>query len=143
MKALEKDRERRYVTPSALAGDLENYLSNRPVTARPASLGYHARKYVLRHAAGMVIATAAVTLLVAFAVVQAAELRRITRERDRADRITEFMTNMFKVSDPSEARGNTISAREILDKSSKEIDTGLGQDPELKAQMLNVMGSVL
>jgi serine/threonine protein kinase len=142
VKALEKDRERRYATPSALAADLENYLSNRPVAAGPASLGYRAQKYVRRHAAGVTVATAAMTLLLAFAIVQAAELRRITRERDRADRVTEFMTNMFKVSDPSEARGNTISAREILDKSSKEIDTGLGQDPELKAQMLNVMGSV-
>lgn len=66
----------------------------------------------------------------------------ITRERERADRITEFMTNMFNVSDPSEARGNTITAREILDRSSKEVDTGLSHDPELKAQMLDVMGNV-
>jgi eukaryotic-like serine/threonine-protein kinase len=142
MKALEKDRERRYATTSALAADLENYLSNRPVIARPASLGYRARKYVRRHAAGVAITTAAVTLLAAFAVVQAAELRRITRERDRADRIAEFMTNMFKVSDPSEARGNTVTAREILDKSSKEINTGLAKDPQLQAQMMAVMGQV-
>ena len=142
VKALEKDREHRYATPSALAGDLENYLSNRPVTARPASVGYRARKYVRRHAAGVAIATAAVTLLVAFAIVQAAELRRITRERDRADRITEFMTNMFKVSDPSEARGNTVTARELLDKASKDVNTSLSRDPELQASMLDVMGRV-
>ncbi len=39
------------------------------------------------------------------------------------------MTNMFKVSDPSEARGNTITAREILDKASKDIESGLARDP--------------
>jgi tetratricopeptide (TPR) repeat protein len=88
------------------------------------------------------VASGAAVLLIAFAVMQTAELRRITRERDRADRITEFMTSMFKVSDPSEARGNSITAREILDKSSKEIDNGLARDPELKAQMLDVMGTV-
>jgi eukaryotic-like serine/threonine-protein kinase len=102
-----------------------------------------ARKYVRRRAAGVVaVVTGAMVLLVALAVMQAVELRRITRERDRADRITEFMTSMFKVSDPSEARGNTITAREILDKSSKEIDTGLARDPGLKAQMMQVMGTV-
>jgi len=142
MKAFEKDRERRYATPSALATDIQNYLWNRPVTARGASLGYRARKYVRRHAAGVAVASAAAALLIAFSAMQAIELRRITRERDRADRITEFMTSMFKVSNPSESRGNTITAREILDKSSKEIDAGLGRDPELKAQMVDVMGNV-
>ena len=81
-------------------------------------------------------------LLVAFAVMQAVQLRRITRERDRANRITDFMTHMFKVSQPSEARGNTITVREILDKASTDIDTGLAKDPELQANMMDVMGNV-
>ena len=38
------------------------------------------------------------------------------------------MTSMFKVADPSEARGNSITAREILDKASNEIDSGLKKD---------------
>jgi serine/threonine protein kinase len=142
MKALEKDRERRYATPLELTADIENYLRNRPVIARPASLSYRARKYTRRHAAGVAVAAAALTLLVAFAIVQAVELRRITRERDRADRITEFMTNMFKVSDPSEARGNTITAREVLDKASANISSGMARDPELRAKMMAVMGQV-
>ena len=49
---------------------------------------------------------------------------------------------MFKVSDPSEARGNTITAREILDKSANEIHSGLAKDPGLRAEMLHVMGTV-
>jgi len=142
LKGIEKDREKRYPTPSALAVDIENYLSGRPVIARPASLGYRSWKYVRRHAAAVGMASAAIVLLAAFAIMQSMELRRITRDRDRADRITEFMTNMFKVSDPSEARGNTVTAREILDKSAKGIDAGLDRDPELKAQMLDVMGTV-
>lgn len=142
LKALEKDRERRYGTPSALAADVENYLQNRPLEARPASAGYRLRKYVRRHAVAVAVASGAAVLLIAFAVMQAVELRRITRERDRADRITGFMTNMFKVSDPSEARGNSVTAREILDKSSKDIDTGLARDPELQAQMMDLMGQV-
>jgi len=142
LKALEKDRERRYGTPSALGTDLDRYLENRPVEARPASTVYRLRKYVRRHAVGVGVASGAAVLLIAFAVMQTTELRHTTRERDRADRITEFMTSMFKVSDPSEARGNSITAREILDKSSKEIDTSLAKDPEMKAKMLQVMGTV-
>ncbi|MBZ5687441.1 MAG: serine/threonine-protein kinase [Acidobacteriia bacterium] len=142
LKALEKNRERRYGTPSELAAEIERYLENRPVVARPASRGYRLRKYVRRNRVAVAVAMGSIAILVAFVVTQAMQLRRITRERDRADRITEFMTNMFKVSDPSEARGNSIRAREILDRSSKEIDTGLTKDPELKAQMLLVMGTV-
>jgi serine/threonine protein kinase len=141
LKALEKERERRYGTPSALAADVERYLQNRPVEARPESAAYRLRKYVRRNRVAVAVAAGATALLIAFAVMQTIELRRITRERDRADRITEFMTNMFKVSDPSEARGNIVTAREILDKSSKEIDTGLAKDPETQAQMMQVMAS--
>jgi eukaryotic-like serine/threonine-protein kinase len=142
LKAIERDRDRRYSTVQALVTDLQNYLENRPVTAHAASIGYRARKYVRRHAVGVTAAVAALVVVASFGATQAVQLRRVTRERDRADRIGEFMTNMFKVSDPSEARGNTITAREILDKSAKEIDPGLRRDPELEARMLDVMGDV-
>jgi eukaryotic-like serine/threonine-protein kinase len=142
MKALERDRSRRYGTPSELAADIPRHLENQPVLARPASLGYRLQKYVARNRT-MLAATAGLILLLAgFALTQAVQLRRITRERDRADRVASFMTDMFKVSDPSEARGNTITAREILDRSSAQIDSSLAKDPELRARMMNVMGSV-
>lgn len=142
VKAVEKERARRYGTPSELAADIERYLENRPVVARPASTGYRLKKYAQRHRVGVATAVGAGALLVAFAVVQAVELRRITRERDRANRITDFMTRMFQVSQPSESRGNTVTAREILDKASTDIDKGLTKDPELQAQMMDLMGNV-
>jgi serine/threonine protein kinase len=139
LKALEKNRDRRYDSPSALAADLENYLENRPVVARPASTGYRLSKYVRRNRVAVAVVSGALTLLAAFAITQAVQLRRITRERDRADRITDFMTDIFKVPDPSESRGNTITAREILDKSSKQIETDLGKDPEVQSRLMQVM----
>jgi non-specific serine/threonine protein kinase/serine/threonine-protein kinase len=142
LKALEKDRARRYGTPSEVAADIGRYLRNEPVVARPASVGYRGRKYIRRHRVGVAVAAGLLLLLASFAVVQAVQLRRITHERDRADRITNFMTSMFKVSNPSEARGNKVTAREILDKASRDIGTGLANDPELQAQMMNVMGTV-
>ena len=149
MKALEKDRARRYGTPSELAGDITRYLRHEPVAARPASKGYRLQKYVRRHRVGVVAVAGLLLLLAGFAVAQEVQLRRLieerdrtARERDRANRITEFMTSMFKVSDPGEARGNSVTAREILDKASKEIETGLAHDPELQAQLMHLMGTV-
>ncbi len=142
MKAMEADRGRRYGTPSELATDIGRYLRSEPVLARPASPGYRLKKYVRRHRVGVAGVGVLAVLLVAFAVMQAVQLRRITRERDRADRISQFMTHMFQISDPSEARGNSVTAREILDQASKDIDSGLQQDPETQAQMMDVMGTV-
>jgi serine/threonine protein kinase len=149
MKALEKDRARRYATPSELSTDISRYLRNEPVVAGPATTGYRIRKYAVRHRMGLVVAAGLLLLLAGFVVMQAIQLHRIrlerdraTRERDRTTRITDFMTSMFKVSDPSEARGNSITAREILEKASTDIDTGLTKDRELQAQMMSVMGDV-
>ncbi len=142
MKALEKDRTRRYATPSELAADITHYLNNEPVAARPAAVGYRLQKYVRRHRIAVGVVAAFALLLIGVAVLQAVQLRRTTRERDRANRVTDFMTGMFKQSNPSEARGNSITAREILDKASKGIDASLTKDPELRAQMMYVMGGV-
>jgi eukaryotic-like serine/threonine-protein kinase len=139
MKAVEKDRMRRYGTPSELAGDIRRYLNNEPVSARPATLSYRARKYVRRHRYTVAGVGVLVVLLVIFAVVQSIQLRRITRERDRADRIADFMTGIFKASDPNEKLG-TITAKELLEKAAKDIDTGLSKDPELQASMMHVIG---
>jgi len=49
LKALDRDRGRRYGTPSELAADITRYLTNEPIVARPASAGYRLRKYVRRH----------------------------------------------------------------------------------------------
>jgi len=142
LKALEKERGRRYSTPATLAADVENYLENRPVVARPASTSYRLKKYVRRHRLGVAVASGAAALLIAFAVMQTVQLRRTTRERDRADRIADFMINMFSVSDPNETRGNAVTAREILDKASQDIESNLSNDPQLQAQLMSAMGEV-
>jgi serine/threonine protein kinase len=140
LKALEKDRRRRYGSPSELAADIGRYLRNEPVAAHPRSAAYRTRKYIRRHRLGVVVAAAVLLLLIGFSVAQTIALRRVSRERDRADRVTDLMINTFKVSNQSEARGNAVTAREVLDKASKDIDNGWSNDPELKAKMLFTMG---
>ena len=142
LKALRKEPQQRYTSAEQFSADISRHLRHEPVIAGTASTRYRLQKYVRRHRAGVTAAAGLLAMLVAFAVVQAVQLRRITRERDRANRITDFMTDMFHVSDPSQARGNTVTAREILDKAAQNIDKGLASDPDLQAQMTAVMGTV-
>ena len=141
MKALEKDRTRRYQTANALAADVRRHLHNEPVSAGPPSAAYRAGKFVRRHRFGVAAAATLVLLLAAFAVAMAVQARRTARERDKAERLATFMVELFKVSDPSEARGNTITAREVLDKGAERISRELKDEPETKATLLAAMGN--
>jgi len=139
IKALEKDRSRRYGSASDLAGDLRRYLQDQPVSAGPPTAGYRSRKFIRRHRFGVSVAVAAVVLLIGVAITLAVQARRIAKERDRANWIADFMTQMFAVSDPSEALGNTIMARTILDKASNQIRVGLARDPEVQSDLMFTM----
>ncbi|MHB8756223.1 MAG: serine/threonine protein kinase, partial [Candidatus Acidiferrales bacterium] len=139
-KALKKIPAERYASVSAFGDDLRRYLRHEPISARPDAISYRVRKYVRRHRVGVGVAAGLAFLLAGFSVIQTVELRRITRERDRADRIADFMTGVFKVSDPNEGTGQTVTAREVLDKAANNIATSLSTEPELQAQMLHVMG---
>lgn len=146
MKALEKERSRRYASVSEFSADVQRYLKDEPVLAGPPSATYRARKFISRHRFGMAIGALVFVFLIVFAATVAIQARRIAKERDRANReaatskrVSDFMANMFRVPDPSEAKGNSVTAREILDKASKEIETGLASDPEVQARLMYAM----
>ena len=139
-KALKKNPKERYAAVTAMAEDLQRYLNHEPIGARPDAFTYRAAKFIRRNRTSVAVAAAMVILLAGFAVMQAMQLRRITRERDRADRIARFMSGIFRVSDPSERIGSTVTAREILDSAAKDINTGLAKDPDLQSQMMALMG---
>ena len=149
MKALEKDRARRYDSPTSLAADITRYLTDEPVLASPPSLSYRTGKFVKRHRVGVLAAATVFAMLIALAISMTVQAIRIARERDRANReavaaknVSDFLAGLFNVSDPSEARGNSITAREILDKGSKQIETKLTNQPEVQARLLATMGDV-
>ena len=85
MKALEKERLRRYASVSELAADIRRHLENHAVLAGPPSKLYRARKFVQRHrlavSAGVLIAAS----LIAGAAVATVERNRAVAERQRAD----------------------------------------------------------
>jgi len=139
MKALEKDRRRRYGSPSDLAADLQRHLRHEPVLARPASASYRVSRYVRRHRAGVAITAGLALLLVGFSVSTTLQARRIGREAAAAEAVSTFLTHVFAVSNPDETRGNTVTARELLDKAATDVDKTLAEQPELRARMLRTI----
>jgi serine/threonine protein kinase/tetratricopeptide (TPR) repeat protein len=142
MKAMEKSPARRYGTVGELAADLEAYLADQPVLAGPPGVVYRTRKLVRRHrvAAGTVAVIAA--LVLASAIATAIQSARVARERDKAEQVVAFLVELFAVADPSEARGSTITAREVLDRGAERISRQLGDQPEVQAALLDTMGRV-
>jgi len=67
---------------------------------------------------------------------------RAETEAETAKQTTEFMVDLFSVSDPSEARGNTITAREIMDKGANRINQELTDQPAIQATLMETMGTV-
>jgi non-specific serine/threonine protein kinase/serine/threonine-protein kinase len=142
MKAIEKDRTRRYGSPSELAADIIRHLDHQPVLAGPPSTIYRVSKFVRRHRIGVAAAAFVVVALIGFGVTMALQARRIAKERNRAERVSEFLADLFRVSDPDEARGNALTAREILDKGAARIEKELAQEPEVQGQLFRTIGRV-
>jgi tetratricopeptide (TPR) repeat protein len=91
---------------------------------------------------GMIAATA----LAGYALVQRAAAQRQSlraeAEAETAKQTTRFLVDLFRISDPSEARGNTVTAREMLDKGAARIDTELSRQPAIQATLLDTVGTV-
>jgi tetratricopeptide (TPR) repeat protein len=91
---------------------------------------------------GMVITTG----LAAYALVQRSlaerEKRRAEAEAETSRRTTDFLVDLFRISDPGEARGNTVTAREMLDKGAARIDAELAGQPGIQATLLDTVGTV-
>ena len=149
MKAMDPDRTRRYETVNGLAMDLQRHLDDEPVVARPPSPRYRLAKFIKRHRGGVAAGAAAVAALVVGATLATVGLVRATRaeavarqDAEAVRQVADFLVGLFRVSDPGEARGNTITAREILDQGAQQIATELGDQPAVQARLTQTMGQV-
>jgi tetratricopeptide (TPR) repeat protein len=90
--------------------------------------------------AGMVLTSG----LAAAALIARAAAQRQTviarREAETAKRTTDFLVSLFHVSDPSEARGNSFTAREMLEKGAAGIETQLATQPQIQATLFDALG---
>lgn len=149
LRAMEKDRTRRYPSASEFAADLRRHLANEPVVARPASVAYRGMKFVRRHRAGVAASLAAVVALIVFGVTMAAQSARIAaerdgarRERDRAERVSSFLVSLFEASNPDRSKGEKVTARQLLDLGRQRLESELKDQPQTRAALLHTIGSV-
>jgi eukaryotic-like serine/threonine-protein kinase len=142
LMAMRKEPERRYQSVDQLSDDIRRSLKGRAVQARQDTLGYRTSKFVRRHKVGMSIAALLLVVLVGVATTMTIQATRIAQERDRANRVTSFLVELFGVSDPGEAKGSRVTAREILDKGAEKIDRELKGQPEVRAALMDTMGRV-
>jgi eukaryotic-like serine/threonine-protein kinase len=149
LKALHVEPERRYGSAGQLADDLDRLLDGRPVAAQPDTFAYRTRRFVGRHRVGLTMAAVLCGLVISFAVVAAMQARALAIERDRArleavraERVAVLVTDLFRLAEPAVGRGDTITARELLDQGSRRITMELRSDPATQAALFNALARV-
>jgi serine/threonine protein kinase len=146
-RALAKAPEARYSTVGTLADDLRAYLDGRALSGGTRS--YRLRKFVRRHWLPLAAGATALLAIVAGAAGIAWEARERARTAEVALReaktsasVKDFLIGLFEAVDPQEAKGRNITARELLERGKKNIDTRPPDDAIVKAEMQAVLGRI-
>ncbi len=146
LTAIRKEPERRYASIAQFISDIENHLNGLPVSARKSTAAYRTRKFIQRHKTGVFAAAAALIIIASmttyYTVRLAGERDRAQLEADKSKKVSEFLTGIFQLSDPEYSKGESITARELLDNGVKKIENELSGQPEVLADMLEVTGNV-
>jgi len=156
LMALRREPDRRYASVEQLASDVRRHLEGLPVLARPDTWRYRSEKFVRRHRTGVTIGTAAVMVAIGFMIALAAQSRRLAVERNLAiaaqrreqneaavaHETADFLSGLFEGADPDTARGLGLTARQLLDRGARRLDTELHDRPAVRARLLVTLGKV-
>jgi serine/threonine protein kinase/tetratricopeptide (TPR) repeat protein len=151
MKALEKDRNRRYETPSAFAGDVQRYLRDEPVQACPPSLGYRVRKFARRNkgpvlaASLLLLALVAGTIGTTLGLIEAGRQRDAAQEREAETRaILDFVENkILAAARPKEQEGGLgpkATLREAVEAALPFVQTSFRDQPLIEGRLRMTLG---
>jgi serine/threonine protein kinase/tetratricopeptide (TPR) repeat protein len=155
LKAMRKERTRRYRSASELADDVCNYLNGNPLIAGPESAAYRLRKFVHRNQALVAGVAAVLAILVAGIIVSTVFAARASRARaealaarDEAERqaktseaVSDFLRNGLLASvDPYVAQGREVTVRSFLDAASEKLDNKFDQEPLVEASIRHTLG---
>ncbi len=139
LKALEKDRNRRYASPSELAADIRRHLANEPVLAGPPSAVYRMRKFASRHRVGLTVVGGLFGAVLLFGAVMWRQAHEISLQRDaarfeaqRAEASNEFMSVMLEEVGPPD---QPLTPIQLLDKGVELLERQYGDDPRFAARM--------
>jgi len=142
MKALEKDRRRRYGSPAEFSADIQRFLDHLPVAARPPSVRYRSAKFVRRHRWGVALFTSLTIALIAGTIGTAVGLMRARDETRKATTITDHLLYILAAANPERAQGRDVTVREAVEESSKSVAASFANDPELEMAVRATMALV-
>jgi len=147
MKALEKNRARRYETANGVALDLQRHMNHEPVLARPPSQLYRVQKLIQRNKLACAAAASVVLALVLGAVVSAWQAERAihaealaTQRLAESEAVSKFLLQVFPHPDPNRD-GRTITVAEILFAAAGKLETDLSSHPALRAKLQANLGA--
>ena len=139
LKALRKEPERRYNSAEQLLNDLQNYQKNLPVSARPETAGYRAKKFIQRHRIGFTATVLVLLSLITAATVSIWQAEQARTERDRTIQINEFLQTILTEADPY-AAGADATVRDVLRKAGELVSDRFPDQPELEAPLRYTIG---
>src|SRR5207247_8363515 len=143
MKALEKDRTRRYPTANGLALDIQRFLADETVSARPPSKVYKLRKAILRNKLLFAGIGVIALLLVVSLIVVSASLAKERRSRQKSQQVTKFLEEMLQGVGPSVALGEDGKLlRRILDRTAARVGKEMTNQPEVEAELCSIIASL-
>jgi serine/threonine-protein kinase len=149
MKALKKDPAERYPSVEQFAADLRRYLEDRPVLAHKDSLAYQAKKFASRNRWGVTVSAVIAVLILSFATVTLIQSRAIQersieaeQQRDRAEQVSRFLTDLFELVSPDQAQNNALSAVELLQKGAERVESDFSDQPQQQAYLYLVISDV-
>jgi serine/threonine protein kinase/Tfp pilus assembly protein PilF len=143
MKCLEKDRTRRYETALGFAADLEHFLRNEPISARPPSAAYQIQKLVRRNKLAFAAAAAIAIAVVLGLTVSTCMYFRERKARRESQRVALLLENMLHGINPSVAHGrDTELLRQMLDQTVQRVTDDLKDDPQVEAELCATIGEV-
>ncbi|MEO0743283.1 MAG: serine/threonine-protein kinase [Bacteroidota bacterium] len=147
-KALAKSPERRYRSAEALGRDLMRYLEAKPVQARRGALGYRLSRNLWRHRRAVAAVGTIMALLAAGIIAVTTQVHRVSVERDKAVASAQFLSDLFGSEDPDMMAsvggqtGDELSARALLERAARRVETELADQPETRAAMQLTLGRV-
>ncbi len=153
-KALREDPEERYASADEMAADIRRHLRGLPIMAHPESAAYRLRKFIGRHPAFLPAIAALAVGTALFIGTLARHNRRLKQERDAAEAASRlaretqsFLVELFESADPlapaDPERGRNITVVEALQLGAQRVHTELQGQPQLRAELLSTIGSVL
>jgi serine/threonine protein kinase/tetratricopeptide (TPR) repeat protein len=140
MKALEKDRTRRYGSPAEMAADIERHLRNEPVLAGPPNAAYRARKFVRRNRVAVVAGSLVVFTLVIGIIGTTIGLVKARRQAESAQRVSDFVVSMYQDLNPRVMRSHGSTPEEIFGRALERIEVELADEPLVQARLMWTVG---